>query len=318
MQHSKLKGQSRVEHMIQNEDKQNTIQHCVRSVSYAPCRLCLWIFHSYCPFNGYCVVLCFLFLSSLRSVSYAPCCLWHWIVHYDCPFRGYCAVLCFACMSFVSCVPCCLCLWVVHSCLPLQGLLCCIVFCLSSFCIICSTLDCPFSLLCCIVLWLSSFCILCFDTCNMEHNIQKEDNQSRMQHSKLKGQTRVDDPVTHAIWSIIYRKKTIKAQCNTVNYRVALCFACLLSVSYAPYWMCLWGRSLLIVPSTVTLLYCVCLSSVSILCSILPVSGVVHSRLSLQRLLCCIVFCLCSFCILCSIFPLSLGSSTLVWHNKLN
>ena len=75
--------------------------------------------------------------------------------------------------------------------------------------------------------------------------------------------------------------------------------------------MCLWGRSLLIVPSTVTLLYCVCLSSVSILCSILPVSGVVHSRLSLQRLLCCIVFCLCSFCILCSMLPLSLGSFTL-------
>ena len=215
-----------------------------------------------------------LWFVCVRSVSYAPCRLWHWIVHYDCPFRGYCAVLCFACMSFVSCVPCCLCLWVVHSCLPLQGLLCCIVFCLSSFCIICSTLDCPFSLLCCIVLWLSSFCILC---------------------------------------SILHVSLGRPLLFATLVYRVALCFACLLSVSYAPYCMCLWGRSLLIVPSTVTLLYCVCLSSVSILCSILPVSGVVHSRLSLQRLLCCIVFCLSSFCVLCSILPLSLGSSTLVW-----
>jgi hypothetical protein len=55
------------------------------------------------------------------------------------------------------------------------------------------------------------------DTCNMERKIQKEDKQNTMQHGKLKWQTRVDDPVTHAIWSIIYRKKTIKAQCNTVN-----------------------------------------------------------------------------------------------------
>jgi hypothetical protein len=140
----------------------------------------------------------------------------------------------------------------------------------------------------------------------------------------------VDDPETKATWNTRYKTHTSKAQYSTVTpegaiimdnpvsqttwsirYRVALCFACLLSVSYAPYCMCLWGRSLLIVPSTVTLLYCVCLSSVSILCSILPVSGVVHSRLSLQRLLCCIVFCLCSFCILCSMLPLSLGSSTL-------
>ena len=173
--------------------------------------------------------------------------------------------------------------WVVHSRLSLQRLLCCIVFCLSSFCILCSilpvslgrpllivpstvtllysvlfvfvlylmfhtafvsrssTLDCPFSLLCCIVFCLSSFCILCF------------------------------------ILHVSLARPLVIAP---LVYCVALCFACVRFVSYAPCCLCLWGRPLLF---------------------------------PLQGLLCCIVFCLSSFCILCSILPLSLGSSTPVF-----
>jgi hypothetical protein len=36
------------------------------------------------------------------------------------------------------------------------------------------------------------------DKGNMEHKIQNEHKQNTMQHSKLKGQSRVDEPETHA------------------------------------------------------------------------------------------------------------------------
>jgi hypothetical protein len=51
----------------------------------------------------------------------------------------------------------------------------------------------------------------------MKHKIQNEDKQNTMQHSKLKGQSSVDDLETQAIWSIRYRKKTNKTQYNTVT-----------------------------------------------------------------------------------------------------
>ena len=44
----------------------------------------------------------------------------------------------------------------------------------------------------------------------MKHKLQNEDKQNTMQHSKLKGQSSVDDLETQAIWSIRYRKKKTK------------------------------------------------------------------------------------------------------------
>jgi hypothetical protein len=51
----------------------------------------------------------------------------------------------------------------------------------------------------------------------MKHKKQNEDKQNTMQHSKLKGQSSVDDLETQSIWSIRYRKKTNKTQYNTVT-----------------------------------------------------------------------------------------------------
>ena len=51
----------------------------------------------------------------------------------------------------------------------------------------------------------------------MKHKIQNEDKQNTMQHSKLKGQSSVDDLETQAIWSIRYRKKTNKTLYNKVT-----------------------------------------------------------------------------------------------------
>ena len=83
-----------------------------------------------------------------------------------------------------------------------------------------STLDCPFSLLCCIVFCLSSFCILCF------------------------------------ILHVSLARPLVIAP---LVYCVALRFACVRFVSYAPCCLCLWGRPLLFSPSGVTLLYSVLL-----------------------------------------------------------
>ena len=274
-------------------------------------------------------------------------------------------------MSFVSCVPCCLCLWVVHSCLPLQGLLCCIVFCLSSFCIICSTLDCPFSLLCCIVLWLSSFCILCsilhvslgrpllfaplvycvafcFDCllsvyyapycmCHwVVHSCLPLKFTvlhcvllvfflyltlhigcvSGVVHSWLSLQRLLCCIVFVCLRSVSYAPYCLSLgsftlDCPFNGYFVVLCFVCVRSVSYAPCCLCLLGRSLSIVPSTVTLLYCVLF--VFVLYLMLHISfdsWVVYSCLTLQRLLCCIVF-VCLRSVSYAPYCLSLGSSTL-------
>jgi hypothetical protein len=137
-----------------------------------------------------------------------------------------------------------------------------------------STLVCHFSLPCCIVFCLSSFCIL-----------------RSILHVSL-GSFTLDCPFN--------------------GYFVVLCL-----FVFGQYLMlhipCLWGRSLSIVPSTVTLLYCVLFVFVLyLMLHVAFVSWVVHSRLSLQRLLCCIVFCLSSFCILCSILLVSLGRQNLI------
>ena len=55
------------------------------------------------------------------------------------------------------------------------------------------------------------------DKGNMEHKILTEDKQNTIQQSKLKGQTRVDDPETKAVWNIRYRTKTNKTLYNKVN-----------------------------------------------------------------------------------------------------
>jgi uncharacterized protein YceK len=66
-----------------------------------------------------------------------------------------------------------------------------------------SILDCPFSLLCCFVFCLSSFYILCSIKLNgqsrVEHMMQNEDKQNTIQHSKLKGQTRMDNTETQVL-----------------------------------------------------------------------------------------------------------------------